>query len=51
MKYVPISGDDDDEWVLRSPVSVCLSVCPSGRKITDERVDGCRPNLVGMAEG
>jgi len=29
-------------------VSVCLSVCPSVCRITQERVDGCRPNLVSM---
>jgi len=30
---------------------VCVSVCPSVHKITHDRVDGCRPNLVGVAKG
>jgi len=32
-------------------LSVCLSVCPTVSRITHERVDGCRPNMVGVGEG
>ena len=28
---------------------MCLWVCPSVRKVTHERVDGCQPNLAGVA--
>jgi len=27
---------------------VCMSVCPSVRKMTHERVGGCRPNMIGL---
>jgi len=30
-------------------VCVCVSVCPSVHRITHERIDGYRPNLVGMS--
>ena len=27
-----------------------MCVCPSVRNVTHERVDGCRPNLIGMGK-
>jgi len=40
---------------LTEPVSwsarVCMCVCPSVCKITHERNDQCRPNVVGMGKG
>jgi len=36
---------------IKGGESTVIILCPSVRRITHERVYGCRPNLVGMDNG